>query len=174
MFSDEGIGAVDAERKFWATPELVEKLLPFLDLESIKQLAKSHKLTRQILGKSFIWNQLIKRIFLKDHNIDPQCIPVEGDAVLASEIQKLLSEILRLSEDSDRSQLRMDLVHRICKRHPILEPNNRRLVDVGCFCGQTHTVSILDFLLLREVVTREQESILCVGWVKARILYAPL
>ena len=157
MFSDEGIGAVDAERKFWATPELVEKLLPFLDLESIKQLAKSHKLTRQILGKSFIWNQLIKRIFLKDHNIDPQCIPVEGDAVLASEIQKLLSEILSLSEDSDRSQLGMDLIHTICERHGILEPDSsRRLVDVGCSCGKTHTVSFLGFLLLKEVQAREQ------------------
>ena len=94
-------------------------------------------------------------------------------ADLASDKAKVrqLTGILILSEDSDRSQLRMDLVHRICKRHPILEPNNRRLVDVGCFCGQTHTVSILGFLLLREVVTREQESILCVERLKARILY---
>ena len=54
------MGGFNAERQFRGTPELVEKLLPFLDLESIKQLAKSHKLTQQILGNSFIWNQLIK------------------------------------------------------------------------------------------------------------------
>ena len=120
----------------------------------------------------------IESIFPKVNNIDPaQDFPLEDwphdYADLASDKAKvrLLTGILSLSEDSDRSQLRMDLVHRICKRHPILEPNNRRLVDVGCFCGQTHTVSILGFLLLKEVVTREQEIILCVERLKARILY---
>ena len=140
MSAEEGVGRVDAEKKFWATPELVEKLILLLDLESVKQLAKSHKLTRQILGKSFIWNQLIKRIFLKDHNIDPQCIPVEGDAVLASEIQKLLSEILRLSEDSDRSQLGMDLIHTICERHGILEPDSSRSIPHICHFFSTYTI----------------------------------
>ena len=159
-------------------PQLAEELIPHLDLESIKQLAKSPKLTRQILGKSLIWNQLLKSTFPKVNNTDPEEDFLLEDwpcdyADLASDKAKvrLLTGILSLSEDSDRSQLRMDLVHRICKRHPILEPNNRRLVDVGCFCGQTHTVSILDFLLLREVVTKEQESILCVERLKARILY---
>ena len=146
-------------------------------IESIKQLAKSPKLTRQILGKSLIWNQLIKSTFPKVNNIDPaQDFPLEDwphdYADLASDKAKVrqLTGILILSEDSDRSQLIMDLVHRICRRHPILDPNNRMLVDVGCSCIQTHTVSIL----LKEVLTREQESILCVEWVKARILYDPL
>ena len=71
MSVEEGIGGFDAEKKFWGTPELVEKLLFFLDLESIKQMAASHKLTRKILGKTFMWKQLIKRIFPRDHNIDP-------------------------------------------------------------------------------------------------------
>ena len=140
----EGIDELSRERKFWRTPELVEKLLAFLDLASIKELAKSHKLTRQILGNSFVWNRLIKKIFPKDHNIDPDDsnFPEEDDAVLASEMGKarLLTEILSLSEDSDRSQLGKDLLHTICKRHPpILDTISRRLVDVGSSCGQTHS-----------------------------------
>ena len=70
MSVEEGIGGVDEVRKFWGTPELVEKLITFLDLESIKQLAKSHKLTRQILGKNLVWNQLIRRIFSEDLHIN--------------------------------------------------------------------------------------------------------
>ena len=182
MSDEEGIGGVDAKGKFWEMPELVEKLLPFLDLESINQMAKSHKLTRKILGKTLVWNQLIKRIFPKDHDIHPENsnFPQEDDAhphhaVLASERGnvRLLNGILSLSEDSDRSQLGMDLLHTICERHPILDTNRRRLVEVGCSCGQTHTVSILGFLLLKEVQTREQEGILCVERVKIRILYDP-
>ena len=33
---------------------------------------------------------------------------------------------------------------------------SRRLVDVGCSCGKTHTVSFLGFLLLKDVQAREQ------------------
>ena len=55
---------------FWRTPELVEKLLPFLDLETTKQLAKAHELTLLILGKAFIWNKLAKRTFPVDENFD--------------------------------------------------------------------------------------------------------
>ena len=172
----EGIDELSRERKFWRTPELVEKLLAFLDLASIKELAKSHRLTRQILGKSFVWNQLIKKIFPKDHNIDPvdSNFPQEDDAVLASERGKarLLTEILSLSEDSDRSQLGKDLLHTICERHPILDLNSSsRLVDVGCSRGQTHTVSLLGFLLLKDVQGRVQ-GILSVERVKAQMLEA--
>ena len=53
-----------AEKKFWRTRELVENaLLPFLDLESVEQLAKAHDLTVEILGKTFTWNKLVKRTF---------------------------------------------------------------------------------------------------------------
>ena len=46
------------EKKFWKIPELVEKLLPHLDLDSIKQLAESHELTRKILEKPFAYEIL--------------------------------------------------------------------------------------------------------------------
>ena len=46
-------GEDSAERKFWRTPELVEKLLTFLDPGSTKLLAESHDLTLQILGQAF-------------------------------------------------------------------------------------------------------------------------
>ena len=166
MSVDELSGGVGAERMFWGTPELVEKLLPLLDLKPIKQLAVAHKLTRQILGKAFIWNKLIKRIFPRDHNIDVR---------LKSEVQKakLLSVLLSLSEDSDRSQLGMDLIHTICERHPILDPNSST-IDMGCSCGQTHSVSKWGCLLLKEVEARGQESHLCVDQVKAKSLQVPL
>ena len=35
----------EAEKKFWATPELVEQLLPHLDLNSTRCLAEVHQMT---------------------------------------------------------------------------------------------------------------------------------
>ena len=165
MSVDEVSGGVGAERMFWGTPELVEKLLPLLDLKPIKQLAVAHKLTRQILGKAFIWNKLIKRIFPRDHNIDVR---------LKSEVQqaKLLSVLLSLSEDSDRSQLGMDLIHTICERHPILDPNSST-IDMGCSCGQTHSVSKWGCLLLKEVEARGRRAICVLTRSKLRAYESP-
>ena len=48
--------------QFWETPELVERVLPYLDLTSTKMLAKAHKLTRLILKRAFAWHKLVRRV----------------------------------------------------------------------------------------------------------------
>ena len=53
-------GKFEAARTSWETPELVEKLLPFLDLEFTLHLAQTHELTQDILQGSCIWNKLIR------------------------------------------------------------------------------------------------------------------
>ena len=178
MSAEEEVGGgAYAERKFWRSPELVEKLLSHLDLPSIQQLAWSHKLTRQIIGKEFTWNRLVKKIFPKDPNINGYTWypdtwypcwdnwPEEGDPLLASEMSKakILGALLSLAEDSDKSQLQMVLFHTICERHAFVDPNPQRLIDVGCSCLETHTLSVWGFLLLREV---QAGSILVVERVK--------
>ena len=63
---------IDAEEKFWETPELVETLLPFLDVASILRLAQSHfsskkdSLVLGILKRALVWNKLIE---MYTHNI---------------------------------------------------------------------------------------------------------
>ena len=56
-----GDGSRVAETKFWNTPELVEKLVFFLDASSILNLAQTHHLTQQICQLPFVWNQLVRR-----------------------------------------------------------------------------------------------------------------
>ena len=51
----------EAEGKFWETPELAEKILPFLSLEATKRLAQAHKLTRTILQGELAWSKLMRR-----------------------------------------------------------------------------------------------------------------
>ena len=55
-----------AEWKFWETPELLEHLLPFLDLQTTLNLAKTHDLTRNIFKSSVSWKKLIRRNLLDD------------------------------------------------------------------------------------------------------------
>ena len=144
-----------ALRKFWATPELVEKLLPYLDLNSTKHLAESHQLMRKILKKELTWNKLIQRFlpgeermeFLVDQSFgDP--LPFEHDPLLGSERQKvkILAEILTMIKGHSGAQ--MALVHAICERNPI---RGTVVIDLSCSCLLTHRVSPWGFKLLEEV-----------------------
>ena len=42
-------GFQSAEKMFWKSPELVDKLISFLDVESVSRLAELHQLTAQVL-----------------------------------------------------------------------------------------------------------------------------
>ena len=68
MSSGQSLTEFAAEKKFWATPELVEKLLPFLGLPSLKELAQANNLTRKILSGAFVWKKLIEKTFPEDGN----------------------------------------------------------------------------------------------------------
>ena len=118
MSSAKSLGEDDTVvRKFWETPELVEKLLPYLDLDSTKHLAESHKLTRKLLT----WNKLFQRFlpaeervkFLVDQSFGSP-FPYEDDPLLASESPKarILGELLTLiNGDSSMAWLSLVICH---------------------------------------------------------------
>ena len=154
---------------FWRTPELVENLLPFLDLETTKQLAKAHELTLLILGKAFIWNKLAKRTFPVVENFDL----VEEDTFLASEKSKagILVDLLRMIKGAQQPQLKEDLVHAIVNRFPA-DPveqiwKQKPFVEVSCSCLETHQVSSWGFLILVDLEAKlgseESRSVLKVA-----------
>ena len=161
MSFEKGIFGDDAEDIFWGTPELVQKLLSYLDLTSIRHLAESHKVTRRILRNTFTWNRLLKRIFPEDEVINIwNSFISEDETVLASERPKarLLAQILTLMKSSQRrDQLEMELLHIICEKFSILDPRTGSIlvmtpiVDVRCSCLQVHRVSSWGFLLLEDV-----------------------
>ena len=173
----------DAVQKFWATPELIEKLLlPFLDAGSTKHLAEAHGLTLEVLGKAFSWDKLIKRTFPADH---------EAGIILESEKRKtrFLAEIVSMTKNSNAAQMastwpQMErvLLHSICKRYPanraaFLMPGPP-LITVSCSCLETHRVSTWGFLLLEEVEVKlesvEQNVLRVVGEGRMKRLKEPL
>ena len=82
--------------KFWRTPKVVEKILPFLDLASIVSLGHSQVMDRKILKSATVWNQLIRR-----------SSPLDD----MEEVKKLV-QILKLMKDP-RTQM-LDLLDLIC------------------------------------------------------------
>ena len=121
-------GKFEATRKFWEIPELVEKLLPFLDLESTFHLAQTHQLTQDILQGSHIWNKLIMRTLLQDGGLGENSLLEEK-----IEAVKLLVAILKLMKDPKLNML--DLLDTICKRCPpdvVSRHRDDGAVTIGC------------------------------------------
>ena len=54
MSLEDGIYGDGTEWAFWKIRELVEKLLHYLEMDSIKHLAEFHELTRHILRKAYV------------------------------------------------------------------------------------------------------------------------
>ena len=155
------------EKKFWKIPELVEKLITFLDAESVSELAQAHQLTVQVLQGTHSWNKLVRRTcpYYVHRNI-----PEELDHVTDSDdlfrvwvderffAQSIdvysLAGVLRLMENCKASLL--ELLHVICERYPPIvygkyEDDAPEFFQLSCPCKRTHSVSHLGFLLLEEV-----------------------
>ena len=117
---------------FWRPPELVQGLLPFLNLESTLRLAQAHQKTRSILQGSRAWNSLIKRNYLLDQ-------PDKATHLV---------DILKLMEDTESNQL--DLLDTICEA----SPSNRQGGSVQIRSSRhpdSHSISVEGFLLLEKV-----------------------
>ena len=128
-----------AERKFWRMPELVERLLMFLDTSSTSRLAKVHPLTREILQGRLGWSKLLRKSF--------PCktiIHSEQDRV---EIQHL-TQILKNMENPKLRLL--ELLDVICDQ---CVPVRRSIIQVSCPSPGhiSHSVSPFCFSLLEEV-----------------------
>ena len=125
----------EAERKFWRIPELVETLLPFLDVKSILGLAQCHQLTLNILQGTFVWNQLIQRTFGEHVQIvgyDPmQWSMVNGRW---SRVSVLHGEPWRFSSLESLAPERLQLVHLVNILKMLEDPNAhlKALLDLVC------------------------------------------
>ena len=128
----------EAKKKFWVTPELIEKLLNNLDLESTVCLAQAHEVTQNVLQGTVVWNKLIRR----------SC-PIDGlDGV------KHLVNILKTLKDPEDHM--MDLLEAICETNPAPAGGGDQHIAVRVGCPRHphpdyHDVSLAGFMLLEEV-----------------------
>ena len=133
----------NAQEKFWASAELVEKiLLPYLDAESTKNLAKAHGLTLTILGKAFAWDKLVNRTF----SLDVESEIVRDNVSLAEFLCGIVSMAKSSKlprQDIDWKEMELVLLHALCKIYA--NTNEHSGIYVNCSCHKIHHVSSLGF-----------------------------
>ena len=152
----------NAEKKFWKMPELVERLVLFLDGESTMLLARCHKLALQVLQHPTVWNKFIRRSCPRSN------IEAERDRELYEHLSTLHSEhcalhkdkmmhlaaILDLVEGEDSLKMKMDLIQVFCERF-LVDDDAQSIkgleISFSCPHGNLKTeTSTLGFLLLEE------------------------
>ena len=122
-----------ASVKFWETPELIEKLLPYLDLKSTVCLAQTHVMTQNILEGRCIWNKLVRRScpFIESGN--PFGLPYRPEMPQKVDVVKDLVTILKLM--TKPNALLLDLLDVICERFTPEDVHHLRLnnhVSIRC------------------------------------------
>ena len=142
-----GVGA-GAEKKFWKTPELVTKLVTFLDGQSTMVLAQAHHLTLDVVQHPFVWNKVVRRS-CPDNKVN---LDVNKDKIMP------LLAILGMAKGA--SEMKLTLLEVICERFPPDSKEGRILNDDGdllpetvevSYSCPTQPVSPAGFLLLEEV-----------------------
>ena len=134
-------------KKFWMSPELLERFLSFLDVSSLLQLGQAHQFTLQVLQVQSCWDKLTKRT-LQLLSLDTE----ENEAAVVAQAELL--KLMGTPED-----LLHHLLDAVAKIFPpdgdFLEPGPFPrfpcLVRVSCPCLESHAVSPTGFLLLEEI-----------------------
>ena len=147
---------------FWATPELVEKILPYLDLASTLSLVKAHGVTQAIVQRSLNWDKLVRLncpfhhpsdldhfydCRLREEKVEPKINLVRGLVAILKVLTNLRTLLPNL----------LDVIcERFSARAPTI-PNDQNEIDfsfpvlVSCSSypnGQN--VSLLGFVLIEE------------------------
>ena len=149
-----------AGKKFWGSLDLVEKLLPYLDVFTIILLAESRiSCTIQVLQKSSaVWIKLVRRTFpgsqtWTDYPSSGRYWNFVKERFEEEKIQILhLTSILAMMDNPKSHTL--NLLEIICEKFPPVERSGKSdfYIKLACPCHQAqHSVSPLGFLLLEKV-----------------------
>ena len=84
-----------ARRIFWRTPELVEKLVNFLDVESALLLAQSHELALKLVQEPSKWKKLIRQSGLRSKVTEEKSQEAPNVGLLATHKEKLKNRVFR-------------------------------------------------------------------------------
>ena len=144
----------EAEAKFWATPELLEKLFSTLDLDSTLSLARV--MNKEILKRSMtskVWHSLVSQNFVVNEYIPDGGFDQHDEARRSTlDVAQKLSSILKMMKTP--KALLLDALHVICERLPPRDPTDQLQINCpihGLWHSEPHSVSRWGFILLEEM-----------------------
>ena len=140
---------MDASQQFWLSDDLLEHLLPMLDLPTMKNLASVNPLAVSVLSRPPMWRRILKRTYQRGLSYDP----IDGDwprEELESFRQEApkIADLLKMLEDQ-QSGLH-ELLDYVCEAFPLPEFGAEVKLRV---CGRSRPISGRGFMFMESVVS---------------------
>ena len=137
---------MEAMQKFWVNEDLLEHLMPMMDLPSTLALASVNPLVVALLGRPLLWQHLLS----KSWKLFPNSID-------------LMTDLLKMMEDPEPQLL--DFLEYICQNYPLLG-----LIEIGEHKGEVmlhlgdnyKVVGPSCFMLMQYVVARMESKVMVV------------
>ena len=139
------------QKKFWNTDDFMEKLLPYLDVHSVLNLAQSEiGCTLAFLENTenlSIWEKMTRRTL---PDFTGQDAPIGKIARFEETRAQVLPLVALLKMMEDPTQQTLSLLHLICEKssmiqseYPLLRPPSRpiSMIQLSCPCGSPHRVA---------------------------------
>ena len=166
-----------AVKKFLRTPDLLEKLLPYLDAGTTLRLAQSKIscLVQHLKNYPEVWIKMVQRTLPGDNKVEPAELGYWNRVMESFEGKRVkmrnLAGILKMVDDADSqvSHLR-HLLDTICVKSP--PDDGRCYIQIGSTSHGFHLVSPLGFLLLEEVEAALGSTLQNVSRVALGIYYS--
>ena len=142
----------EAASRFWGIPELVEKFLDHLDLNTLLTFIKAYRPGVALLQKQVVWSGLIKRLLTEVKGWDstnPSEVSFEEYTNgLMADLHHLV-ELVQLVHDDGGATPLLDTLHLICQGFPGWR---EEYVRVSCSCSRGyHEVASLGFQILEAI-----------------------
>ena len=166
-----------AVKKFLQTPDLLEKLLPYLDADTTLSLAQSKIscLVQHLKDYPEVWIKMVQRTLPGDNKVEPTILGYWNRVKESFEGKRVkmqnLAGILKMVDDADSqvSHLR-HLLDTICVKSP--PDDGRCYIQIGSTSHGFYLVSPLGFLLLEEVEAALGSTLQNVSRVALGIYYS--
>ena len=152
----------DAQTKFWRIPELIERLLEYLDEFDILAIIGLKLLTVEVFqaasatAKHFEPKPL-RKIIRKALRLDLPSYTAQRENV-----QRVATSLLAQLPSPD--QLLMEVLETICAEYKYVPSSNHSVIRLGCPEHKYHSVTALGFILLEDC-----EKAVAIGSTKQRV-----
>ena len=139
---------MDASQQIWMSEDLLEHLLPMLDLPTMKNLASANPLAVSVLSRPLMWRRILKRTTEDGHWQNDELESFRQDA-------PMIADLLKMLEDQ-QSRLN-ELLDYACEAFPLPECGSEVKITV---CGSSRTINGSSFMLIESVVSHLEVNVM--------------
>ena len=147
---------MDASQQIWMSEDLLEHLLPMLDLLTMKNFASANPLAVSVLSRPPMWRQILKRTYqpgLLYHPIGDwereEIKSFRQDAPMIAHLLKML--------ENQQSRFH-ELLDYVCEAFPLPECDDGK-VKLSV-CGRSRTINGVSFMLMESVVSHLEFNVM--------------